>query len=168
MTSRTLSAPLLGALFLGLIASHAHAQPAEPQHIHLSDAYIRAMPPNAPVAGGYVTITNDGPQDDRLIGASSPRAGEVQIHEMTMNGDVMKMRELPDGLAIPAGQSVSLTPGGYHLMFLKVTEPFAEGDSVPATMVFQNAGRIELPIEVRPMRPATASHQGHASDHSGH
>ncbi|MDQ7261113.1 copper chaperone PCu(A)C [Paracoccus sp. PS-1] len=168
MKSRILAAPMLGALFLGFLAASASADPVTHGDLLLSDGYVRAMPPNAPVAGGYVTIANNGSQDDRLVAARSPRAGAVQIHEMTMNGDVMKMRELPDGLPVPAGGSVELKPGGYHLMFMQVAEPFAEGETVEATLVFEKAGEIALPFAVRAMNAAPAGHQGHASDHSGH
>lgn len=112
MKSRILAAPMLGALFLGLLAASASADPVTHGDL-LSDGYVRAMPPNAPVAGGYVTIANKGSQEDRLVAACSTRAGELQIHEMTRKGDVMKMRELPDGLPVPAGGSVELKPGGY-------------------------------------------------------
>lgn len=168
MTSRISTAPLLGALFLGFLAATAVADPVSQGDLVLSDAYVRAMPPNAPVAGGFVTITNKGKQDDRLVAARSPQAGEMQIHEMAMDGDVMKMRELPDGLPIPAGSTVELKPGGYHLMFMQVPKPFAEGETVETTLVFEKAGEIALPLAVRAKAAAPAGQQGHGSDHAGH
>ncbi|WP_199261830.1 copper chaperone PCu(A)C [Paracoccus binzhouensis] len=168
MKSRILAAPMLGALFLGLFGATASADSLSHGDLALSGSYVRAMPPNAPAAGGYVTIANKGSQDDRLVAARSPRAGAVQIHEMTMKGDVMKMRERPDGLPVPAGGSVELKPGGYHLMFMQVPTPFTEGETVETTLVFEKAGEITLPFEVRAMSAAPAAHQGHASDHSGH
>ncbi|MDS9470264.1 copper chaperone PCu(A)C [Paracoccus sp. MBLB3053] len=164
MKFNILAAPMLGALFLGLCGAAAVADPARPA---VSEAYIRAMPPKAPVAGGFLTIRNDGAEGDRLVSVRSPRAGEVQIHEMTMNGSVMKMRELPDGLPIPAGETVVLKPGGFHLMFMQIPAPFAEGQTVEATLVFEKAGEVALPFEVRAMRPAPADH-GHDTGHSGH
>ena len=78
----------------------------------------------------------------------------MQIHETTMNGDVMKMRELPDGLPIPVGAPVDLKPGGYHLMFMHVTAPFAEGQIIEATLVFEKAGEVALPSRSAPcVRP---------------
>lgn len=168
MKSNMLAAPLLGMLFVGAPGTGAVADPVMQQGLTLSEAYIRAMPPKVPVAGGYVTIRNDGAEDDRLISARSPQAGEVHIQEMTMNGSVMKMRELPDGLPIPAGQTVELKPGGYHLMFLRVPAPFAEGQAVQATLVFEKAGAVALPFDVRAMRPALAAGQDHDTEHSGH
>lgn len=168
MKSRILAAPMLGALFLGLLGAAVSADPLSQGDLVLSQGYVRAMPPNAPVAGGYVTIANHGSQDDRLIAARSPQAGEVQIHEMTMQGDVMKMRELPDGLPIPAGGTVELKPGGYHLMFMQVAKPFAEGETVETTLVFEKAGEIALPLPVQARNAASRAPQGHSSDHSGH
>lgn len=178
MNSRLLAATLSGALFLGLSAlSQAAADPVTHGPVThgpvklgaltLSDAYIRAMPPHAPVAGGYLSIANAGSTPDRLVRVSSPRAGEVQIHEMTMQGEVMKMRNLPDGLPIPAGATVSLTPGGYHLMFLKVPEPIASGEVVEAVLVFEKAGAVTLPFEVRD-RTAVPTGTAPVSDHAGH
>ncbi|WP_343043224.1 copper chaperone PCu(A)C [Paracoccus litorisediminis] len=158
---------MLGALFLGILATTAFTEPVAHKGLILSEAHIRAMPPQAPVAGGYLTIRNDGPEADRLIAARSSQAGEVQIHEMTMNGDVMKMHELPDGLPIPVGAPVDLKPGGYHRMFMHVTAPFAEGQIIEASQVFEKAGEVALPFEVRAMRPAPTSGQGHDTGHSG-
>lgn len=114
----------------------------------LTGAFARATLPNAPVAGGFVSIANAGADDDRLIGGSADFAGEVQVHEMSMQDGVMKMRELADGLAIPAGGTVALTPGGYHLMFLQLKRPLVEGETVPVTLEFEKAGKVTLPLSV--------------------
>ncbi|WP_421851917.1 copper chaperone PCu(A)C [Oricola sp.] len=108
----------------------------------------RATPPNAPVSGGYMIIRNEGSEADRLIAGSAPFAGKVEIHEMKMENDVMKMREIEGGLEIPAGGSVELKPGGYHVMFMKLNEQLKEGEMVKGTVVFQNAGEIELGFKV--------------------
>tara|TARA_R110002124_G_scaffold1797_2_gene11340 strand:- start:4674 stop:5165 length:492 start_codon:yes stop_codon:yes gene_type:complete len=114
----------------------------------ISAPFARATLPKAPVGGGFLSIENTGTQADRLISASSPAAKVVQIHEMAMAGDVMKMRELGDGLEIPAGQTVTLSPGGLHLMFMSLNQPFLEGESVPVTLVFEKAGMIEIDLPV--------------------
>ncbi|TXI11151.1 MAG: copper chaperone PCu(A)C [Rhizobium sp.] len=114
----------------------------------ISAPYVRAMVPGAPVGGGYLTITNTGNTDDRLVSASSPRAATVQIHEMKMDNDVMVMRELADGLPIPAGKAVELKPGGYHVMFMKVAEPFLQGQIVRATLTFERAGSVDVDFPV--------------------
>ncbi|MFK0161160.1 copper chaperone PCu(A)C [Rhizobium sp. NPDC090279] len=131
-----------------LLSSIALADDVKVGNLTISAPYVRAMVPGAPVGGGYVTITNTGDTDDRLIAASSPRAATVQIHEMKMDNDVMIMRELSDGLPIPAGKTVELKPGGYHVMFLKVAEPFLQGQTVRATLKFEKAGSIEVDFPV--------------------
>jgi len=115
----------------------------------------RATLPNAPVGGGFVTVTNNGTADDRLISAASDVAGRVEIHEMAMDGDVMKMRELEEGLLIPAGETVVLQPGGYHLMFMKLNSALVEGDAFAVTLVFEDAGEIDVMMTVGPRTMGT-------------
>lgn len=120
--------------------------------LELTGGFTKAMLPGQPVGGGFVTITNKGSQDDVLISATSPTAGEVQLHEMAMVNDVMKMRQLPEGITIPAGQSVELKPGGLHLMFFKISEPFKEGAMVNVTLNFQKAGSVEIALPIGPAK----------------
>lgn len=129
--------------------------------IGISGQFTRATPPGAKIAGGYLTLNNDGAQDDRLIGASSPVAGSIEIHEMTMQGDVMKMRALPDGVPLRAGQTVELKPGGYHLMMMDLTQPLTEGESVPLTLTFENAGEVQLSLPVGAINAKGGAHAGH-------
>lgn len=110
--------------------------------------FARATLPNAPVAGGFLTIANDGAQDDRLVAAASAIAGRVEIHEMAMAGDVMRMRELADGLPLPAGETVTLAPGGYHVMFMDLAGPLVEGEALEVTLTFERAGTITVPLAV--------------------
>jgi copper(I)-binding protein len=100
------------------------------------------------VAGGFLSISNTGSADDTLIAATSPFAGDVQLHEMKMEGDVMKMQELPAGIPVPAGQTVMLKPGGLHLMFMQLKQPLVEGTQVPVTLTFEKAGTVELLLDV--------------------
>src|SRR5690606_16779809 len=97
----------------------------------------------------YLTVSNDGNKDDVLREARSPVAGKVEIHDMTMEGMVMKMRRL-DALPVPAGGSVALAPGGKHIMLIGLAEPLSEGMSVPLTLVFEGAGEVEVSAPVRP------------------
>ncbi|TPP10951.1 copper chaperone PCu(A)C [Rhizobium glycinendophyticum] len=120
--------------------------------LELTAGFIKAMLPGQPVGGGFVTITNKGSADDRLVSATSDRAGEVQLHEMIMQGDVMKMRQLPDGVPVPAGQTVELTPGGLHMMFFKVARPFQEGQTVKVTLTFEKAGNVDVVLPVGPAK----------------
>jgi periplasmic copper chaperone A len=127
----------------------------------LTAPFSRATLPNAPVAGGFLRVTNTGTTDDRLIGASSEAAGYMEMHEMAMEGDVMKMRELGDGLPIPAGETVELKPGGYHIMFMELQHPLVEGETVAVTLTFEKAGQIEIPLLIGAPNAREAGHAGH-------
>jgi periplasmic copper chaperone A len=121
---------------------------------------MRATPPNAPVSGGYMTIRNTGSESDHLIGGSADFAGKVEIHEMTMDGDVMKMRQVEGGLEIPAGGEVVLKPGGYHVMFMKLDGQMKEGENRPATLVFEKAGALDVDFQVSKIGAAAMNHDG--------
>jgi copper(I)-binding protein len=108
----------------------------------------RATPANAPVSGGYMTIRNTGDEADRLVGGSAAFAGKVEIHEMTMDGDVMKMREIEGGIEIPAGGEVTLKPGGLHVMFMQLNERLEDDAELPATLTFEKAGDVTVIFEV--------------------
>ncbi|HWV20124.1 MAG TPA: copper chaperone PCu(A)C [Devosia sp.] len=114
--------------------------------IEITGAFSRATLPNAPVGGGFMTITNKGAEDDRLVSVKTDIAKEAQIHEMAMEGDVMKMRQLKDGLALPAGETVTLEPGGLHLMFMGLNGAIKEGDLVPVTLTFERAGTVTVDL----------------------
>lgn len=130
--------------------------------IAITGPFTRATLPNAPVGGGFLTLTNNGASDDRLVSVSSPIARDAQIHEMAMEGDVMKMRQLVDGLVIPAGQSVVLEPGGYHIMFMGLTQALVEGETVPVTLTFEKAGTITIDLSVgTAAADAPSGHMGH-------
>ncbi|MBE7733384.1 copper chaperone PCu(A)C [Devosia faecipullorum] len=131
--------------------------------IAISGAFTRATLPNAPVAGGFLTLTNNGSADDVLVSASSDVAKETQIHEMAMDGNVMKMRQLTDGVVLPAGESVTLKPGGFHIMFMGLKAPLVEGESVEVTLNFAKAGPVAVSLAV-----GSAAAAAPAEDHSGH
>lgn len=116
--------------------------------LELTGGFSRATLPNAPVGGGYVSITNHGTADDRLVSISTPAADTGQLHEMSMAGDVMKMRDLPEGLVIPPGATVTLEPGGVHMMFMGLKQPFVEGESITVTLTFEVAGSVDLVLPV--------------------
>jgi copper(I)-binding protein len=114
----------------------------------INHAWTRATPGGARVGGGYMRIRNDGPVADRLIGGTMEAAGRVEIHEMAVVDGIMRMRELPTGLEIPATGSVELRPGGYHVMFLDLTRPLRQGDKLKGTLRFANAGSANVEYEV--------------------
>ena len=113
--------------------------------ITVTGAYTRAMLPHAQAAGGYLTIANSGAASDTLIGANS-QAANIEIHDMKMEGDVMKMAPVEGGLDIPAGGTVALAPMGYHLMFTQIGVPFKQGECVELVLHFAGAG--DLPIQL--------------------
>ena len=136
----------------------------------LSKPYSRASLPKAPVAGGFLTITNAG-GDDRLVSISADAiSGHGEIHDMEMVGDVMKMRELPEGLPIPAGATVELAPGGLHMMFMELKQPLLAGDQIKVKLTFEKAGEVELPMTVLARDAVDAMQDGKHGDkkHAGH
>ncbi|HMN51539.1 MAG TPA: copper chaperone PCu(A)C [Xanthobacteraceae bacterium] len=118
-------------------------------NIEIQSPWSRATPAGADVGASYLVITNKGTQSDRLVSFTTDLAGQPEIHEMGMDGGVMKMRPLPKGLEIPPGATIKLQPGGYHLMLLKLKKPLTQGQRYKATLVFEKAGPIEVEFEVR-------------------
>lgn len=117
--------------------------------IAISSGWARAMLPGQPAGGGYLTISNKGTEADRLLSVSTPAAGKAEVHEMKMTNDVMTMRPVSGALEIPAGGAVELKPGGLHLMFMQVKTPFAEGATVPLTLEFEKAGKVDIVLPVK-------------------
>ncbi len=136
----------------------AAAAPVKFGNLELDGAFTKAMLPGQPVGGGFVTIRNTGSEDDMLVSASSSIAAGVELHEMAMQGDVMKMRKLDSGILVAAGATVELKPGGLHMMFMQVKTPFKEGDSVPVTLTFEKAGTLDIVLPVQAAGPAGHKH----------
>jgi copper(I)-binding protein len=153
---------LLAVLLIGLAACGAPAvneTPAQAQTatLRVEDAWAAPTPGGVEVSAGYLTIVNGAAVEDRLAAAASPRAERVELHEMTMDGGVMRMRSV-ETLAIPAGGTVRLSPGGLHLMFFGVTQPFTEGETIPVRLTFEQAGEMDVSL---PVRRQTGEHSGH-------
>jgi copper(I)-binding protein len=147
--------PLLLTLALsGRVLAHDYKLGA----LEIGQPWARATPPSAPAGGGFLTIKNTGSAADRLVAASSPAADMVQVHEMKMDGNVMRMREVEKGLEIPAGGSVTLAPGGYHLMMMGLKGPLKQGTSVPVTLVFEKAGKIDVQLSVEGLGATQPGH----------
>ncbi|WP_235890725.1 copper chaperone PCu(A)C [Martelella alba] len=123
----------------------------------LSGAFARATLPGAPVGGGFLTITNHGDSDDRLISAAADIAGLVQLHNMRMEGDVMRMYQMKDGIDIPAGDTVMLAPGGLHIMFMKLHGPLVEGETIKVELKFIKAGSIMVDFPVLSVAASAAA-----------
>lgn len=163
------TAPALGASATGpaaaidpIVTSAMDMQMIKVGDLELTGIWARAMLPGQRAGGGFVTIKNTGAEADRLVSVATDAAGKSEIHEMAVIDGVMKMRPLADGLVIGAGETVELMPGGYHLMFMNVPEPFAEGTTIKVTLTFERAGTVDLEL---PVMPADA--KGMMHKHSG-
>lgn len=133
-------------------------------NLTLSQPWTRATPTGAKAGGGYVSITNNGAVPDRLVAVATPIAAKAEIHQMKMDGGTMIMRPLTDGLSIPAGETVDLKPGGYHLMFMGLNSAIREGASVPVTLTFDGAGNVDVMLIVAPIGakpPPIGDHGNH-------
>jgi hypothetical protein len=163
MTLHRITRPAFFAL--ALLAGQAHAQATAP--VAVEGAWARASVQGQKATGAFMRRTaKDGA---RLVRVESPAAGVAEVHEMKMEGDVMKMRAVP-GLDLPAGKTVELKPGGYHVMLLDLKAPLAKGSSVPVTLVFQDAkgAETQLPLQlpVSTQAPgAAAAGMGHGAAH---
>ena len=128
-----------------LFGSNAYAQAP----VRAEQAWARATAPQQTVGGAYVTLTS--PANDALIGGSSPAAGGVEMHEMRMDGTVMRMRELSDGLPLRAGHAVTLKPGGFHIMLMDLKQPLVAGQTVPVQLRFRTAPPLDLQLKIAPI-----------------
>jgi copper(I)-binding protein len=157
-------ASLLAGLVVPVLAAPLLAHNFAIGKIVIGHPWTRETAATQSVGGGFLTIRNGGKTADRLVSASSSAAAEVQIHTMSMDGGVMKMRQLKDGIAIPAGQTVELKPGGLHIMFIGLKRPFKKGAQIPATLRFEKAGSVKVSFAVQPVgssAPMEAGHAGH-------
>lgn len=145
------NAALYALLFIAFanltIANHSHAA----EKVEISKAWIRATPPSAMAAGGYLEITNNTNRDETLVGVEFSQAGKSEIHEMKMDDGVMKMRPLKQGIAIPAGKSILLKPGGFHLMFMGMKSQMKAGENHSVKLTFSHSGVMEIDFPVLEM-----------------
>jgi copper(I)-binding protein len=139
-------------------APAATAPEAAPVFPVISDGWAAVTPNGAKVAAGYMTITNPGSEPDTLVSVSSQRSPKVEVHEMKMDGAMMTMAPVKGGLAIPAGGSVTLEPGGLHVMFVGIDAGFIEGEIVPLTLTFAKAGAVPATLTVRKPDSAAPAH----------
>jgi copper(I)-binding protein len=140
---------VLAAFALALVVAPAVAEDVKAGDLVISQAWSRATPGGAKVAGGYLTIENKGTAADKLVSVSAAIAGKAEVHEMAMDNGVMKMRLLDKGLAIDPGKTVKLAPGGYHLMLQELKGPFKEGEKVLVTLEFEKAGKVAVSLDVQ-------------------
>lgn len=140
---------VLGFLVMGLNAgAYSGALHAQSKgDLEIEKPWARATAPGAAVGGGYLVIRNKGAAGDRLVGVSSPVSARVEIHEMAMEKDTMRMREVK-GVDVPAKKSVEFKPGGYHLMLIELKAPLKQGDKVPVTLRFEKTGEVKTELVV--------------------
>ena len=151
-------APLLALALLTLSAcSPGGAGSGAPATVQVSGAICRPTPVGRQMTGCYLTLTSA--TADRLVSVASPDANLVQIHESRIESGMMMMRELRDGLPLPAGEAVALAPGGNHLMLLGVREPLVAGDTVALTLTFEASPAVEVTATVGQPAPAASSAQ---------
>ncbi len=139
------------AVALIAIAPAALAQGTGTSTIAVEQPWARATPAGAQTGAVYMTLDNKTSTADRLTGALSDVADKLQIHQITIVNGVMQMRELTDGLPIPAGGSVTLKPGSYHVMLVGLKKPLAAGETFPLTLTFEKAGNIPVTVLVQAM-----------------
>ncbi|RXZ64184.1 copper chaperone PCu(A)C [Pelagerythrobacter rhizovicinus] len=158
---RRVANALVAALALALPLSACGSAPdadtrtdATASRTTVERAWSRETAPGQDAGGAFLTIVNPGSAPDRLIGGKASIAGDVQVHTVDMTDGVMRMRQLAEGLEIPAGGTVTLAPGGYHIMLMDLQRPLTRGDAVPLTLEFEKAGRIEVNLAVQPIGAA--------------
>jgi len=156
---------LLSVFAVFVISTTAYAQT-----VLVESAWARATVPGQKTSGAFMVLKSD--QTTHLVGVASPVAGIAELHEMSMDGNIMRMRPI-DALALPAGKAVELKPGGYHLMLMDLKQPLKSGGTIPLTLQFQGADKKiveqKLVVEVRAQPPAQKPGQKQSEHmHSGH
>ena len=139
---------VIAAALVAALALPAQAEDVTAGGVKISAPWARATPKGAAVGAGYMTITNSGTAPDRLLGGATDVSNRFEIHEMTMDNGVMRMRPIAKGLEIKPGQTVALKPGGNHVMFLGLKQPLAKGEHVKATLTFEKAGKVDVDFSV--------------------
>jgi periplasmic copper chaperone A len=161
----------LGAIWMPLATVGAEAADYDVGSIHITQPWVRATPKGASSAAGYLTVTNNGAAPDRLTCSAGDLAAQCQVHTMSMDNGVMKMRPVEGGLEIKPGETVTLRPGGLHMMFVDLKHPLEAGSEVGATLQFEKAGtlKVELPVVAigAPAPGVTTGGGGMMDSHSG-
>ncbi|EHK63692.1 copper chaperone PCu(A)C [Achromobacter arsenitoxydans] len=156
----------LAAVFALALAGFSHSVLAQDAGLSVQDAWVRATVPNQHATGVFMRLTSAAP--GRLVAVESQAAKHVEVHEMAMQDNVMKMRQVP-GIDLPAGQAVELKPGGYHVMLIDLAGQIAPGDHVQLTLVVEDASRQQrrVPVDAvaRPLNAAAAPAAGHGHGH---
>jgi len=147
---------LLATLVIGATALSAQAHDFKLGNIRIDHPYARATAAGQPTGGAYLKLDNQG-GDDRLLSASAPVSRSVEMHSMTMDGDVMRMRQV-QAIELPAGKTVELKPGGLHIMLVGLKAPLKAGDSFPMKLTFAKAGEVTVGVMVQAASPEPMQH----------
>lgn len=140
---------LLSSLFATATETVPKLAAVKAGSLSVSGMWLRATPPGAKAGAGYLVISNNGDEADRLVSISSDLAEKNELHEMQMEGDVMKMRPMENGVVINPGETVEFKPGGLHIMFMGLNKAFTEGETYKLKLVFEKSGKVELEMPVR-------------------
>jgi len=153
-----------------LLGAGARAGEYDVGPIHIADPWARATPKGASSAAAYLAVTNNGPVPERLSCAGSDAAAQCQIHTMSMENGVMKMRPVEGGLEIRPGEMITLKPGGDHLMLTQINHPLEAGKTVEATLQFEKAGTLKVEFTIRAAAPGAPAGGGSMmmEGHGGH
>lgn len=156
--------PFTTAVLLTAVAAISFARGAEVETggIAITAAWARATPPGGKVGAAYINIENRSDTEERLLGAASPAAGSVSVHETVEEDGIAKMRPLPS-LSVARGATLEMKPGGIHLMLTGLSAPLREGEQIAVTLQFEDAGSVTVPVEVMPLGSAgpDAGHDHH-------
>jgi copper(I)-binding protein len=150
------------------LVSPAQAAEFNKGDIKIVEPWARATPGGAKVGAGYVTITNTGKAADRLIGGTATASGVFELHDMTITDGVMRMRKLDNGIELKPGATVTLRPGGLHLMFIELKQPLKQGEKFKGTLVFEKAGSVEIEYVVAPIGAASPKGGAAKMEHHKH
>jgi periplasmic copper chaperone A len=149
---------VLALLFVPLAAAAAGGRAKAP--LRIVDAWARETPGGATTSAAYFVVENPGAVADSLLEVTTPIAGMVELHTMDRQGDVMRMRRV-FSIDVPAGGSVTLEPGGFHVMLMELKEPLVAGDRFALTLLFGQAGEMIVDVEVRPLREMASTRPRH-------
>ncbi len=138
----------IALVVLALAASPALAAEVTVGSLDISSPWARATPPGAPTGGGYLTITNHGTTADTLLSVATPDAASSELHSMSVENGIAKMRAVTGGVPIPAGGTVTFDPSGLHVMFVQLTHALQQGGTLPVTLTFQNAGAVTIDMPI--------------------
>lgn len=152
---------ILISILLSVFCTLALAHDFTVGSLRIDHPWSRALPPNAPAGAAYFVVQNSGTAADTLVSASSPVAEKAELHTHVMLGEVMKMQQV-ESVAIPAGGNATFAPGGNHVMLFGLKKPLVAGESFALTLVFQNAGAVDVEVKIEQDAPAPAAeHMDH-------